>query len=205
MLKKYLLAGAVIVMATVANAIPRTTFMNGLSGGINAGYQANKAPTAKYSEYSTPTAGIHIDYNRIISSATFLGSGLEVNYAFKKGRLVQPDAFNGSDIRTLKRTFTGVLTLRGGVISGRIAYEVNGALLVTQWRSQGKDAVTKALNRLRPGFAPGAGVTVALDEQKKMSIGAVYRYEIYSKGSTAPNPVPRYNAHVVLVKFNYHF
>jgi opacity protein-like surface antigen len=204
MLKKYLLAGAAIAMVTVAHAVPRTMFMNGLSGGINAGYQANKAPEAKYSEYNTPTAGAHIDYNRIVSSGIFLGSGLEVNYAFNKGRLIQPDVFNGSDIRTLRRTATGVLTLRGGMISGRAAYEINGSLIVTKWKSQGKDATTKFLNRIRPGFAPGAAITVALDETKKMSVGVAYRYEIYSKGSRADNPLPRYNAHVALVKLSYH-
>ncbi|MEI8295756.1 MAG: hypothetical protein WCG04_04460 [Alphaproteobacteria bacterium] len=225
MLKKYLLVGVVIAITTVAHAItPRTTFMNGLSGGFNAGYQANKSKVAAYTVYNTPTAGIHIDYNRIVSNNafmisgnTFLGSGLEVNYAFNSGNKIQPDVFNDSDIRTVKRRFTGVLTLRGGVVSGRTAYEVNGSLLVTKWSSQGNDITTKILSRLRAGFAPGTGVTFALDDSKRTSIGLAYRYEMYLKGSNAafyPDSnsvngislaVPRHNAHVALVKFNMHF
>jgi len=209
MLKKYLLAGVVIVTTTAAYAAPRSTFMNGLSGGMSAGYQANKIPDAKALGYNSPTAGLHIDYNRIISSTVFLGSGLEFNYAFAKGKKYLPDILNASDIRTLTRTFTALLTLRGGIVSGRIAYELNGSLILTKWKTQGKDIVINSFTRYRsgftPGFAPGFAVTVALDEAKKMSIGVGYRYEIYPKSHTANPPALRYNAHVAVVKFNFHF
>lgn len=220
--KKYLLAGVSIAitvvvstMTTVAHAlIPRTTFMNGLSGGVNVGYQANKVPKnlslfGTTLSYNAPVTGIHIDYNRIISSNTFLGSGLEANYAFSSGKTLEPGF-------SLKRTYTAALTLRGGIISGRVAYEINGAFLAAKWQCPKQYFNAPALNRIRPGFAPGVGMTVALDDTKKMSVSAVYRYEIYPKGANAavyPDgsmagsnyAVPRLNAHVALIKFNVHF
>lgn len=205
MLKKCLLAALVITVTTVAHAIPHITFMNGLSAGVNAGYQANKIPDWKVMNYNSPTAGVHLDYNRIISSGTFLGSGLEFNYGFAKGKKYQTDVFNPNDWRTLSRTFTALLTLRGGIVSGRAAYELNGSLIVTKWKTPGKDAVAKRWDRYRPGFAPGVAVTVALDDAKKMSISVGYRYEIYPKGHKADLPVARLNAHVAFAKFNFHF
>jgi opacity protein-like surface antigen len=206
MVKKYLLAIAMLGTAAVgmAESAPvatgsapvatsmasRAAFIKGLSAGINAGYQVNTARIGGNSvNFNSPAIGAHLDYNHLLSNPLFIGTGLDISYSFKSRK------FQG---KAMRKELSGAFTLRAGIVSGPVAFDVNGAILATGMKLQGGG---ESESDTRIGYAPGVFVTVALNPCT--SIGAGYRYEIYARRKS-DSIRPRINSHNFFAKLSYY-
>lgn len=212
MIKKSLIAALALgVAGTCADA----KFMDGASAGLDLGYQFNKGKfssnnISKSNTFDSPVLGAHFDFNKFISQTMYAGVGLEGSYAFKEKKVNVSGSAAGitsSGTVKLRRDFTGALTARLGTVMGPVAFDVNGALVATNYKAKVNGTVTKAgvtknfsksNSEFRFGFAPGIAVTTEV--AKNVSVGLAYRYEIYSKKDGL-----KLDAHVVMAKVSYHF
>jgi opacity protein-like surface antigen len=225
MVKTYLLAVAMLGAATVvmAGSAPATTSApaapaaasapaatsiasrstgfgdSGFSVGINAGYGMNSAKSdgRSFSKYNRPTLGAHLDYSHLMSNPVFVGGGLELNCS------IGGKSKKGAAEASLEKNTSGAFIGRVGVVSGKVAFSVNGAILLTSYKTGGKGGNPSSLeDDVRVGFAPGIGLTFGV--ANNVSVGLNYRYEIYPKSGGAKPTRPRIDNHNVFVKLSYH-
>lgn len=211
MFKKLLM---MLVSLGVMSGTMSARFMDGPSMGLHYKYQShdfkadnreNRFPKVwMYNQVlsnKSQASGIHFDYNRPITNAVFLGVGAEVAFA-----LNQKKAY---EILTARDTYSGAITLRAGLLMGdRMAISVNGSLVGVNKKLIIKDTfgnTTGSLKRFRPGYAPGLEMTMRISDN--MSLGLLYRFEVYKKSSSdgAILAYSRIHTHAGLVKFSYHF
>ncbi|MEI8295757.1 MAG: outer membrane beta-barrel protein [Alphaproteobacteria bacterium] len=228
MVKKYLLAAAILSAATVgiaesapipmaaASRAPSASFINGFSVGVNAGYQlnnirVNNVPgiSAKDIDFDSTAIGAHIDYNHLVSNPLFIGVGFDINSCLSDKKTQS----GGANLKFGKK-LSSAFTIRTGVVSGPVAFNVNAAVIVSGFKgsanwnqttttSTSTKTTQESFNESQTltGFAPGVGLTFAV--AKNVSAGLNYRYEIYQKfkGSKIKESI---NSHNIFAKLSYH-
>lgn len=163
--KKIKILTAVITASTLSPALS-SPIANGLSGGINTGYQLNTTKADKVFEkisgtvnrfdFHSQAVGAHIDYDYLISDAIFVGAGLDINHApkitqhthktMKEGDTTYMQL--GAHLRTTRNELSGksqflfskklatAFTVRTGVVLGDVAFDVNAAVMRSTFRKK---------------------------------------------------------------------
>jgi opacity protein-like surface antigen len=183
---------SITVLPTLASG-RSSHFMRGPAANLIGGYQNTSIAGLMVDE--NLITGVVFDYNAPLSLYTFAGLGIDGTFTFSKIHIKDKKGTGFA----LWRTFTGAGTARVGVVSGHVAFDINLARIMANWKGAiAYRSRTENDDKLVFGMAPGIGINTSLADN--ISMGINYRYEIFSRimgGS--------FNGHTALAKLSYHF